>query len=90
MRAGDAVHAGDALASLDDRDLVLERLRWVTERQQHVFEYDKALAARQPAQINVIRSQIDQAEAQINLIDEQLARVKLTSPIRRVWWFLAT
>ena len=81
VRAGDAVHAGDALASLEDRDLVLERLKWVTERQQHVFEYDKALAARQPAQINVIRSQIDQAAAQINLIDEQLARVKLTSPI---------
>jgi hypothetical protein len=81
VRAGDAVHAGDLLASLEDRDLVLERLKWVTERQQHVFEYDKALAARQPAQINVIRSQIDQAAAQINLIDEQLARVKLTSPI---------
>jgi hypothetical protein len=81
VRAGDGVHAGDLLAALEDRDLVLERLRWVTERQQHVFEYDKALAARQPAQINVIRSQIDQAAAQINLIDEQLARVKLTSPI---------
>jgi 3',5'-cyclic AMP phosphodiesterase CpdA len=75
------VHAGDLLASLEDRDLVLERLKWVTERQQHVFEYDKALASRQPAQINVIRSQIDQAAAQINLIDEQLARVKLQSPI---------
>jgi biotin carboxyl carrier protein len=81
VRAGDPVHAGDLLASLEDRDLVLERLKWVTERQQHVFEYDKALAARQPAQINVIRSQIDQAAAQINLIDEQLARVKLQSPI---------
>jgi multidrug efflux pump subunit AcrA (membrane-fusion protein) len=69
------------MASLEDRDLVLERLKWVTERQQHVFEYDKALATRQPAQINVIRAQIDQAAAQINLIDEQLARVKLASPI---------
>jgi multidrug resistance efflux pump len=81
VRAGDAVHAGDLLASLEDRDLVLERMKWVTERQQHVFEYDKALASRQAAQINVIRSQIDQATAQINLIDEQLARVKLRSPI---------
>jgi multidrug resistance efflux pump len=81
VRAGDSVHMGDILASLEDRDLVLERLKWVTERQQHVFEYDKALASRQPAQINVIRSQIDQAAAQINLIDEQLARVKLRSPI---------
>jgi biotin carboxyl carrier protein len=81
VRAGDNVHAGDVLASLEDRDLVLERLKWVTERQQHVFEYDKALAARQAAQSNVLKSQVDQADAQIKLIDEQLARVKLTSPI---------
>ena len=59
VRAGDTVHGGDLLASLEDRDLVLERLKWVTERQQHEFEYDKALASRQPAQISVIRSQID-------------------------------
>ena len=72
---------GEVLATLEDRDLLLERLKWVTERQQHMFEYDKALASRQPAAINVIRSQIDQAEAQIKLLDEQLARIKLRSPI---------
>jgi multidrug efflux pump subunit AcrA (membrane-fusion protein) len=60
---------------------VLERLRWVTERQQRTFEYDKALATRQPAAINVTRSQIAQAEAQIQLLDEQLARVKMRAPI---------
>ena len=80
-RAGDTVHEGDVLASLDDRDMVLERLRWVTERQQRTFEYDKALATRQPAAINVTKSQIAQAEAQIQLLDEQLARVKMRAPI---------
>ena len=35
-----------------------------------MFEYDKALATRQPAAINVVRSQIDQADAQIKLLDE--------------------
>jgi multidrug resistance efflux pump len=80
-RAGDKVTAGEVLGSLEDRDLVLERLKWVTERQQHLYEYDKALAARQPAAINVIRSQIDQAVAQIKLIDAELARIKLRSPI---------
>jgi multidrug efflux pump subunit AcrA (membrane-fusion protein) len=81
VRAGDDVHAGDQLATLENRDLVLERLKWVTERQQHVFEFDKALATRQPSQINVLKAQVDQADAQIKLIDEQLARVKLISPI---------
>ena len=80
-RAGDAAKQGDVLATLEDRDLLLERLKWVTERQQHLFEYDKALAARQPAATNVIRSQVDQADAQIKLLDEQLARIKLQSPI---------
>ena len=81
VRAGDTVTEGQVLATLEDRDLLLERLKWVTERQQHLFEYDKALANRQPAAINVIRSQADQADAQIKLIDEQLSRIKLRSSI---------
>jgi hypothetical protein len=46
LRAGDVVHSGDLLAALDIRDLTLERLRWVTERQQHLYEYDQALGKR--------------------------------------------
>jgi hypothetical protein len=81
VRAGDTVEEGQVLATLEDRDLLLERLKWVTERQQHLFEYDKALANRQPAAINVIRAQVEQADAQIKLLDEQLARIKLRSSI---------
>jgi multidrug efflux pump subunit AcrA (membrane-fusion protein) len=81
VRAGDTVTEGQVLATLEDRDLLLERLKWVTERQQHQFEYDKALATREPAAINVIRSQIDQADAQIKLLDEELDRIKLRSSI---------
>jgi len=81
-RAGDTVEEGKTLASLEDRDLLLERLKWVTERQQHLYEYDKALATRQPAAINVIRAQIDQADAQIKLIDEQISRTQLRAPIQ--------
>lgn len=80
VRAGEFVKAGDTLATLEDRELSLERLRWVTERQQRVFEYDRALASRQPATINVVKSQIDQADAQIRMIDEQIARTRLTAP----------
>jgi multidrug resistance efflux pump len=80
-RAGDTVEEGQVLATLEDRDLLLERLKWVTERQQHLSEYDKALANRQPAQINVIRAQVEQADAQIKLLDEQLSRIKLRSSI---------
>ena len=80
IRAGDLVKAGDTLARLEDRELALERLRWATQRQQYSFEYDKALATRQPATINVIKSQIEQADAQLMLIDEQIARTRLVAP----------
>lgn len=79
-RAGDVVKAGDELAALEDRELNLERLRWVTEKQQHQYEYDRALAARDLANINVVKAQIEQADAQIALIDEQISRTVLTSP----------
>ena len=80
VRAGEIVKQGEVLAALDSRDLVLERLRWDTERQQHQLEYDQAMAARQPAAINTARSRIAQAEAQIKLIDEQIARLQFTAP----------
>ena len=79
-RAGEVVSAGAVLATLDDKDLTLERLRWSTTRRQRLTEYDRALAERNRADINIIKAQIDQAEAQIALLDEQLARVKLLAP----------
>ncbi|WP_020175414.1 efflux RND transporter periplasmic adaptor subunit [Methyloferula stellata] len=80
VRAGDTVKKDQQLAALDDRDLALERLRWVTERQQRTYEYDKALAGREPAAINVTRSQIAQADAQIKLLNEQLSRITIRAP----------
>jgi len=80
VRAGDAVTEGTVLAALDDRELALERLRWVTERQQRLYEYDRALGERSRADRKIIKAQIDQAEAQMHLIDEQLGRAKLYAP----------
>ncbi len=79
-RAGDTVEKDQILAALDDRDLALERLRWVTERQKRLYEYDRAVAVRDRAEIKIIKTQIEQTDAQIRLIDEQLARSKLYAP----------
>lgn len=81
VRAGDNVKKGQLLATLDDKDLVLERLKWVTTRQQRRREHEKALAERDPVAANIAKVQIEQAEAQISLIDEELARTKLTAPL---------
>ena len=80
VRAGDTVRKGEMIVALDDRDLVLERLRWVTERAQHLAEYDQALSQGQRADAARFRSLTDQANAQIRLVDEELARTRLVSP----------
>jgi multidrug efflux pump subunit AcrA (membrane-fusion protein) len=80
VRAGEEVRAGTLLAALDDRDMVLERLRWVTERAVHATEYDQALSAGKRADAVRLQSQIDEADAQIRLADEQLAHTRLVAP----------
>jgi RND family efflux transporter MFP subunit len=80
VRAGDTVTAGQVLASLDDRDLKLERLKWMSQRSQRQREQSEALAKLDRAQAGILAAQIDQADAQIALLDEQLARVAVTAP----------
>lgn len=80
VRAGDVVVEGDVLATLDDRDLKLERLKWSSQRAQLRKQYDEAMAKRDRAQINIISAQTAQADAQLALIDEQLSRSQITAP----------
>ncbi|MEJ8562138.1 efflux RND transporter periplasmic adaptor subunit [Yoonia sp. GPGPB17] len=80
VRAGDEVAQGDLLVQLDDRDLTLERLRLVTQRQRQQIEFDRAVAARDRAEINIRQTLIDQADAEIGLLDEQIRRTRLQAP----------
>jgi RND family efflux transporter MFP subunit len=79
-RAGDLVKEGDVLAFLDDRDLKIEQLKWKSRKEQLVKQYRKALAEHDRPQARIIESQINQAEAQIDLTEEQLIRTRIKSP----------
>ncbi|AMN41143.1 HlyD family efflux transporter periplasmic adaptor subunit [Rhodoplanes sp. Z2-YC6860] len=79
-RAGDLVKAGQVMATLDDRDLRLERLKWATQRAKQQREYSEALAKQELAKAQVLRTQIEQADAQLTLLDEQISRLKITAP----------
>jgi RND family efflux transporter MFP subunit len=79
-RAGQIVHQGDVLATLDDAELNLQRLRWMATRQQHQLELDKALAGGSRADVNIDSAQVNEASAEIALLDAQLARTKIIAP----------
>ncbi|MBS0126826.1 efflux RND transporter periplasmic adaptor subunit [Thetidibacter halocola] len=78
--AGDLVAEGDLMVAFDDRELVLERLRWTTERQRQQIEYERALAERDRAAAQVAQTQMAQSDAQIRLVDESIARSSLHAP----------
>lgn len=80
VRPGDRVAQGDLLVRLDDRELALERLRLVTARARQQIEFDSAVAARDRAETRIRASQIEQADAQIALIDEQVERTRMRAP----------
>jgi multidrug resistance efflux pump len=80
VRPGDVVREGDLLCLLDDRDLKLERLKWITEKEQLTNQYHEAMAKRERAQIRIVRSQIAQADAQLELIEEHLRRTRVKAP----------
>ncbi len=79
-RAGDVVTAGQLMGSLDDSDLRLQRLKWSTLRQQMISETREARAQNDRAQLSIINAKTEQADAELELIDEQLSRIQLLAP----------
>ena len=80
VRAGETIKQGTLLAALDDRELALARLKHVTERAQNQHRFKEALSARDRSETNIIKTEIQQADAQIALIDQQLARARVIAP----------
>lgn len=80
VRAGDVVKKGQDLCTLDDRDLTLERARWLSEGAQYQGRYREAMANFDRSAASIAQAQIHQAEAEVALLDEKLARVKIASP----------
>jgi len=79
-RAGEIVKPGTVLATLDDRDMKLEYYKWASQRDQYAKQYQETVALRDRAQGNVLLAQVQQAEAQMNLLAEQLGRARITAP----------
>lgn len=80
VRAGDLVQKGDLLATLDDQELRFEKRKWQSQLAQLLKKYRKALAGFDRAEVAILNAQRAQAEAQLKLVDYQLARTNLIAP----------
>jgi multidrug resistance efflux pump len=78
------VTTGQVLATLDDRDLRLERAKWASQQEQLVRQYHQAMATRNAAQVVILAAQIDQARAELALVEDRLGRTKVTAPFAGV------
>lgn len=81
LRPGQPVKAGELLATLEDRDLALERDKWDAELAQLDKQYREALSQDDAAQIVITRSKLEQAQVQLAMVRRQLERAQLTAPI---------
>jgi len=81
VKAGDTVKQGDLLCSLDDKELFLEKIKWGSQRGQYLRQYQDATASHKRAQSVIVQAQVDQADAELQLVNEKIKRAKITSPL---------
>jgi multidrug efflux pump subunit AcrA (membrane-fusion protein) len=79
-RAGDLVKKGALLARLDDRELKLERLKYLSQEEEFTKQMRSAFADRNHAQVQILTAQLEQAKAQVARVEEQLQRTALSAP----------
>jgi multidrug efflux pump subunit AcrA (membrane-fusion protein) len=80
VRAGDTIRRGEIMASLNDSELKLELARLNGGLQKSRREYREAQSARDLVGVRVIKEQINQVIAQIELIEQQLESIHLAAP----------
>jgi biotin carboxyl carrier protein len=79
-RAGDVVKAGQVLATLDDRDLKLEKVRWESELEVSLRKEREAMANGNAVEQRLAGAQANQARAQMDLAVSKLERVNILAP----------
>ena len=80
-RAGETVAAGEVIAELDTEELQLQRQRHIAEKAEYDRQYRKALANRDQTQAHIFKSQMQQTEAQLDLVEKKIDRAGLRSTL---------
>jgi biotin carboxyl carrier protein len=79
-RAGDTVREGEVIGRFDDRDLKLERVKLLGQAGQYSKQYREAMANHNRALAAIVSAQLEQAQAQLALVEEQLSRTEMVAP----------
>ncbi|MFT5132650.1 MAG: multidrug resistance efflux pump [Gammaproteobacteria bacterium] len=80
VKAGEKVLVGQLMSSLDDRDLTLEKLGFLSEQAKLQSQYEQAVAETERSEAKVIQAQLEQNNAQLELVISQLTRTRLLAP----------
>jgi multidrug efflux pump subunit AcrA (membrane-fusion protein) len=80
VRAGDLVRKQQLLGAMEDKTLKLEQQKWSSQKMQYSREYRNALAEHDRSQSTILSAKIQQAGAQLALVNAQLARTQITAP----------
>ncbi|WP_418132857.1 HlyD family efflux transporter periplasmic adaptor subunit [Variovorax sp. 375MFSha3.1] len=81
VRPGEQVSKGQLLARLDDRELKLEQRRYSSERNQAAGKLRQAMAEHDAPAVALAQADVQQAEAQLALVESKLLRAGLVAPM---------
>lgn len=84
VRAGDLVTQGQIMCSMDERDLRLELVKRESQRGQYERQHREAMASGNRASMRIAGELVNQAAAQVQLLNEQISRAKITAPFTGV------
>jgi Barrel-sandwich domain of CusB or HlyD membrane-fusion/GAF domain len=79
-RPGETVRAGQPLVDLAEQDLMLERQRWQSQLAQQLDGLVAAQARADRAQLAQHQGKADEAQAQLELVEQKLSRSRVVAP----------
>lgn len=79
-RAGDVVRKGEVLARLDDRHLILERTRLLSDLDQVQGKLREAQAQQDRGAMAILAAQVKELQAQLALNQDRINRATLIAP----------
>lgn len=77
---GDHVKQGTVLLDLVEQDLKLERDKWLSQASQFDNAYAAAMTRGDRAEASISLSRLEEAQAQLALVDQHLQRAQLRAP----------